>query len=291
MRQCAYLSMDYPGEFEVYDHLTYPSMAKLGWQVTEVAWTDTNVDWNDFEVIVIRSPWDYQDHPQQFLEVLQRIDASDAVLLNSLATVQWNISKSYLKTFASKGVPIVPTLWFMTFDLAAMQQAYIDWDTPELIIKPQISANADDTFRLPPAELADSSDQLASLFTDREHMVQPFLPAIVEEGEYSLFYFAAEYSHAIIKKPAHGDFRVQEEHGGELLEIEPEAELRAAGDKVIAALSEPLLYARVDVVRHQGEFVLMELEAIEPSLYFNMSASAAGNFAQAFNTMINEMGK
>lgn len=291
MRQCAYLSMDDLSDFEAYDHLTYPHMTALGWQVTEVSWTDTKVDWNDFEVVVIRSPWDYQDHPQQFLDVLQQIEASDAVLLNSLATVQWNISKSYLKTFASNGVPIVPTLWFTTFDLAAMQQAYSDWDTPELIIKPQISANADDTFRLPPAELAAKSNQLASLFSDREHMVQPFLSAIVEEGEYSLFYFAGTYSHAILKKPATDDFRVQEEHGGELLEIEPELALRAAGDKVIAALPEPLLYARVDVVRHQGEFVLMELEAIEPSLYFNMSAAAAGNFAKAFTTMIEGMGK
>jgi len=290
MRQCAYLSMDNLSEFEVYDHLTYTPMAALGWQVSEVAWTDGSVDWNDYEVVVIRSPWDYQDHAQEFLGVLQQIEASSAVLLNSLQTVEWNISKSYLKTFASKGVPIVPSLWFTSFNLAAMQQAYADWDTPELVIKPQISANADDTFRLSPADLAARADQLASLFSERDHLVQPFLTAIVEDGEYSLFYFAGEYSHAIVKKPAQGDFRVQEEHGGELLEIEPEPELRDAADNVMEALPEPLLYARVDVVRHQGEFVLMELEAIEPSLYFNMSATAAGNFAQAFNTMINEMG-
>lgn len=291
MRQCAYLSMDDLSDFEAYDHLTYAPMAELGWQVTEVAWADTSVDWNDYEVVVIRSPWDYQDHAQQFLKVLQQIDASSAVLLNSLQTVEWNISKSYLKTFASKGVPIVPTLWFTSFNLTAMQQAYSDWDTPELIIKPQISANADDTFRLPPANLAARADQLASLFSKRDHLVQPFLAAIVEEGEYSLFYFAGEYSHAIVKKPAQDDFRVQEEHGGQLLEIEPEPELRMAGDKVMEALPEPLLYARVDVVRHQGEFVLMELEAIEPSLYFNMNAAAARKFAQAFNTMIDGMGK
>ena len=290
MRQCAYLTMDDTSDFEVYDHLTYPPMTELGWQVTEVPWTATNINWNSFEAVVIRSPWDYQDHPQKFLEVLMQIEVSDAVLLNSLETVRWNISKSYLKVFASKGVPIVPTLWFESFDLRAMQQAYTDWDTPELIIKPQISANADDTYRLPPAKLGEKSAELAKLFAGRDHLVQPFIPAIVEQGEYSLFYFAGNYSHAILKKPKVGDFRVQEEHGGELLDIEPVTSLRAAGDKVINALQDILLYARVDVVRHKNEFLLMELEAIEPSLYFNMNEAAAKNFADAFVTMLEKIG-
>lgn len=288
MRQCAYLTMDDISGFEAYDHLTYAPMAKLGWEVSEISWRADQVDWNQFEVVVIRSPWDYQDHPEAFLKVLEQIDRSQAILLNSLETVCWNISKSYLKDFAEKGVPIVPTLWFDSIDLAGMRAAYSDWTTPELIIKPQISANADDTFRLTPEALEDTSLKLTELFSNRDHLVQPFLPAIVEEGEYSLFYFGGEYSHAISKQPGVGDFRVQEEHGGQLLRIKPKVKLRAAADKVMAALSEPLLYARVDLVRHQQDFVLMELEAIEPSLYFNMAEEAAGNFAKAFQYMIGE---
>jgi len=287
MRQCAYLSMDDLSDFEAYDHLTIAPMAELGWQVSEVSWRAKDVAWGHYEAVVIRTPWDYQDTPQEFLNTLEEIENSNARLLNSLDTVRWNISKTYLKDFAKKGVPIVPTRWVGSFADPIMHAAFAEWGTPELIIKPQVSANADDTFRLTPIALAEKAATLYETFQARPHMVQPFLPAVVKEGEFSLFYFSGEYSHAILKKPKREDFRVQEEHGGQLSKIEPEPPLRQAADLVIAALDEKLLYARVDLIRHGSTFLLMELEAIEPSLYFNMDQDAAGRFARAFGAMMN----
>jgi len=261
-------------------------MADCGWQVSEVSWRNQTVDWNDYEAVVIRTPWDYQDAPEAFLATLKRIDQSKARLLNPLDTVVWNINKTYLQDFEQQGIPIVPTRWMDSYSDAAMHGAYETWGTSEIIIKPQISANADDTYRLSPITLSQQSDALAKLFAQRAHMLQPFVPAVVSEGEFSLFYFSGEYSHAILKTPKQKDFRVQEEHGGQLQLIDPEPSLRQAGAAVIRALPEELLYARVDLLRHGTEFLLIELEAIEPSLYFNMDNQAAARFAKAFSQVM-----
>jgi hypothetical protein len=114
-------------------------------------------------------------------------------------------------------------------------------------------------------------------------MVQPFVPAIIEQGEYSLFYFADHYSHCILKTPKSGDFRVQEEHGGILQSITPSKELLTAAKKALQTIPEKVLYARIDLVQYQGEYQLMEIELIEPSLYFNLDDKAAPRFAKAFD--------
>lgn len=282
MRQCAYLTMHSLEDFECYDSLTFAPLQSRGWQASEIPWRDQNVDWNEFEVVVIRSPWDYQNAPDEFLSVLEEIEASNARLLNPLEVVRWNISKRYLEDFAAKGVPIVPTRWMNAYDHKVVSGAFNQWHVDEIIIKPQVSANADDTFRLDQEQLAAQKNDLQVCFAERAHMLQPFIPAIVEEGEYSLFYFNGVLSHTIIKRPKDNDFRVQEEHGGQLELIEVTDELLQYGDAVIASLDDTLLYARVDLVRHENQMVLMELEAIEPSLYFNMDDAAADRFANAF---------
>jgi len=147
-------------------------------------------------------------------------------------------------------------------------------------VKPVVSANADDTF------VVDAGGQevpeLAATFADRAWMLQPFVDSVLAEGEHSLFYFAGRYSHAVVKRPKAGDFRVQEEHGGHIAAEEPAGDLRAAADAVLAALDDTLLQARVDLVRlADGTPALMELELIEPSLYFRMDPGAAGRFADA----------
>lgn len=111
-------------------------------------------------------------------------------------------------------------------------------------------------------------------------MVQPFMSAIVTEGEFSLFFFGSEYSHAILKTPKTGDFRVQEEYGGQLQRIEPEPLLLALSRQALAAIPAATLYARIDWVRAGEGFALMELELIEPSLYFNLDSQAAERFAR-----------
>lgn len=277
--------MDNTEDFVIYDQLLEAPLADAGWQCDTVSWRAAT-DWSDYTSVIIRSTWDYQDYAEEFLQVLESIDQSKAQLDNPLPIVKWNIDKRYLRELEANGVAIVPSAWFDDFELKAVQQCYQRFDVDELVIKPCVSANADDTYRLRREQLIENSRLLAETFKDRNFMVQPFMKAIVEEGEYSLFYFDGEYSHAILKTPKSGDFRVQEEHGGRLKKIEPESPLLTAGDKTLQQIkqqfNQSLLYARLDFVRHNDSFVLIEAELIEPSLYFNLDSGAPQRFVAAF---------
>jgi len=286
MKKCAILSMDSLAGFETHDCLIDQPMQALGWQTELVSWRSNSVNWSDFSAVIIRSPWDYQDDMEGFLKVLSNIEQSTARLENSLAVVQWNINKSYLKSLAADNVTIVPTLWPEAFDAKNIEQYFEHFATEQIVLKPRVSANADNTFWLTKDNYQDKIAELTQAFASRELMVQPFIKAICEEGEFSLFYFNGQYSHAILKTPAQGDFRVQEEHGGVLLAITPETELVAVANNTMQAISKyhgDLLYARIDFVRHQDSFALMEAELIEPSLYFNMDQGSPQRFAQAFD--------
>jgi len=281
MKYCAFLSMDSLEEFECYDSLTVEPLKARGWQVDVVSWRSHNVNWDCYDLVIIRSPWDYQNDPLEFLAVLKQIEASSAILANSLEIVEWNINKRYLQSLLNKGIKIVPTV-FRDFILADELKAYFQqFDTNEIILKPSVSANADDTFRLSRVDIEKNKHTINTLFQHRDCMVQPFMASVVEEGEYSLFYFNGHLSHAILKRPAKDDFRVQEEHGGSLIKIRPEESLVESGHQVLKAIGENLLYARLDFVRSKSNFCLMEAELIEPSLYFNLDDKAACRFADA----------
>lgn len=290
MKHCAILSMDCLDDFEVYDQLIEAPLANLGWQVSTVSWRNRNVSWSDFDAVIIRTPWDYQEDPQAFLAVLQEIEQSTAHLENALDIVRWNIDKRYLKELAQLGVKIVPTSWQLARKHAALTtddlaQFFADVNQSQIIIKPTVSANADNTFWLTKDNANTQIDNLNEAFSYRDFMVQPFVDSVVKEGEYSLFYFNGHYSHAILKTPKQGDFRVQEEHGGQLSLVTPEQSLLTAANKTLAAIKQLFqtpLYARVDFVRFDNDFALMEAELIEPSLYFNMDKQSATRFAHAF---------
>ena len=111
LKHCAILSMDQLDDFESYDDLLDEPLANIGWKTRTVSWRDNSIDWNQFDVVVIRSTWDYQDDPDLFIQQLKRIDQSSARLENPLELVLWNINKTYLKELEQKGSCIVPTLW------------------------------------------------------------------------------------------------------------------------------------------------------------------------------------
>ena len=279
MPACAFLTMDDPSAFVTYDRDAVAPLAALGWTVDEVPWR-SDADWDAFDVVVVRSPWDYQDAPAEFFDVLDRIDRSSARLENPLTVMRWNLRKTYLRDLDAAGVPIVPTRWADGLTVAALAEAVRQWG--EVVAKPQVSANADGTFRL--AEESDMWEEAVSTLADRPVMIQPFLASVVQEGEWSVFAFGGELSHAILKTPGAGDFRVQEEHGGAIQTVEPSAELLALTGAALAAVPwpDPLLYARVDAVRlADGSLAIIELELIEPSLYFPYGPGSAERFARA----------
>lgn len=289
MPRCAFLTMDSLNEFEAYDELLIEPLAKLDWSVEMVPWRTPNVNWDDFEVVIIRSPWDYQQDTARFMQVLKKIDASSARLENPLYLVQWNIDKTYLRELDEQGILIVPTLWGKQPDKKRLFDSFEQLNTGEVVIKPTVSANADDTFRLKRNVNSEVVEEIIRTFADRAYMIQPFMEKIVREGEFSLFYFGGEYSHTILKTPRQDDFRVQEEHGGILKSVEPEPRLLKRAQQTMEQVWPQPLYARADYVRtSDNDFALMELELIEPSLYFNMDPESPERFARIFDEWMKE---
>lgn len=281
MPHIAFLSTDNLEAFFVYDELLIPHFEAKGWQVSTVSWRNKSVDWNVFDYVVVRSTWDYQQHADAFLQCLKEIDQSSASLLNPLTLIMWNIEKHYLRDLESSLVPIVRTQWYNAFNLDELNSAFDELNSDTLVLKPVLSANADDTFKLTRESLAAQSAELSHVFQSRDFMVQPFLESVINEGEYSLFYFGGTYSHAIKKVPKKGDFRVQEEHGGSLHAVDADNEQMSLAQRALKAMPENALYARVDLVREQDKWVIMELELIEPSLYFNLDDASPARFVDA----------
>ena len=280
LKRCAFLTLDERGGWFIDDELAIEPLARLGCEVSTVSWRQTETPWSDFDAVIIRSTWDYWDYTSEFLAVLEHINASTH-LANPLPLVHWNLAKSYLRDMEQKGVAIVPSLWSQVLDHASLDELCDRLDCDEIVIKPLVGANGVDTFRLARGRDEAKLAELVPLFRNRDLMVQRFMPSILEEGEYSLFYFNGAYSHAILKVPQKGEFRSQEERGAEILSVKPEEKLKMRGAQALATLEPAPLYARIDFVRSDGDFVVMECELIEPSMYLRTDTGAPGRFAHA----------
>lgn len=281
-RRIACLTLDDPQDFVIDDPLMHAELRARGHQVSEVPWRHPAC-WDDYDLVIIRTPWDYQKAPDAFLTVLEEIAASSATLANNRSIVRWNLTKHYLVDLEQAGIPIVPTRWHLDgADRADIHQAFSAFGCPELIIKPLVSANADHTYRLPAGNWQAQADQLDSIFRDRPCLLQPFISTVTARGEWSLFFFGGRYSHAIRKIPKAGDFRVQEEHGADILAADAPESLQVLAASAMACAPGQLLYARVDFLTTDDHHpLLIELELIEPSLYFRMHPGAAHHFADA----------
>ena len=289
MRRCAFLTMRDEGTFVTDYRPGIPPLEALGWRVDCVPWREAGTDWNRYDAVYICAPWDYLEDPAAFLAVLETIDVSGAVLVNPLALVRWNLEKRYLAELERRGAAIVPSSWYGGYDDTLPARWFADPATERLVIKPQVGANAADTYVLERPLDSALSRHLARVFDRRPFFVQPFIRSIVTDGEYSLFYLGGELSHAIRKVPKQGDFRVQEEHGADILPAEAEAALKSTGDRVLELVSPEPAYARADFVRgDDGRWLLMELELIEPSLYLRMHPEAPARFAQALDRFVRE---
>ena len=278
----ALLSIEDLSDFVADDELLVEPLRGLGHEAEFVPWRGA-VEWQDYGGVVIRTTWDYQNHLPEFLRVLHEIETQTR-LANPLEIVKWNADKKiYLQDIEKRGGRIVSTIWGDSkIDSRQIQAWFEQLQTDEMVIKPTIGANAQRAFRL--RRGAVDAGELSEAFEKRSYMVQPFMRSIVEEGEFSLFYFNGEYSHTILKTPKTGDFRVQEEHGGIIQATKPAANLLATGEKIMQYISPTPLYARVDFVRtDDGEFAVVELELIEPSMYLREAAHAPQMFAEAIH--------
>lgn len=281
MRKCVFLTLQERGDFVIDDELAVEPLGRLGWRVSILPWRQQDLPWSAFDLVVIRSTWDYWNDVPGFLEVLAQIDRQTR-LANPLSLVHWNLAKSYLRDLEGRGVGVVPTLWLEELRTDELARHAARLGSEEMVVKPVVGANGEDAFRLRPADDRERLQRIAARFRGRSCMLQPFMGNVLTEGEYSLFYFGGAFSHAILKVPATGEFRSQEERGAEIRSVAPEDRLRLRGARVLEAVSPTPLYARIDLVRTaDSDFDVMELELIEPSLYLRTDPAAPARFAEA----------
>lgn len=255
------------------------TLERLGLPPTVCVWNDAQVDWSAFDLVLIRTIWDYHRHHAAFGQWLDRLDRLGVATVNDSRLLRWNSDKRYLAELDRLGVATIPSRLARGSELA---RVLASMPGASVVVKPTISGGAWQTLR---GEVGDEAFAVAvaQLPPTMDYLVQPYLPEIASAGEWSLLYFGGEYSHAVIKHPAAGDYRVQDEHGGRSHPATPDAATRAAAGRALAALTaaghDVPAYARVDGVVSDGRFVLMELELIEPSLFLAGQPRAAGRFA------------
>ena len=258
------------------DKYLVASLKGLGVETVACIWNDPAVDWTKFDAVLIRSIWDYFKHYASFKQWLSQLPVPT---INNKELLLWNSDKRYLIELAKYGVPIIPTqvvsAWQLQGALAAMPGR-------EVVIKPTISGTAWHTVRGVAGE-TEFAQSVAQLPSELDYLVQPYLPEVASDGEWSLLFFDGKYSHAVIKRPKAGDYRVQSDYGGVALPAEPNADLVASAARVLEAAAAightDAAYARIDGVVSQGRFLLMELEMIEPFLHLGNRADASERFA------------
>ncbi len=289
MRQVAFLTLSDPTGFVIDDDLAILPLARRGWKVETLPWNRPGVDWRRYDLVVIRSTWDYQHHADRFLDVLGKIENCGVRLENGSDIVRWNMHKTYLRDLAARGVEIVPTFWRDGLRAGELLPLFDELRGEEAVIKPVTSGNAEGAWRLDRRSAEAQAAQIEAYFADRPLMLQPFERGIVDEGEFSLIYLNGAHSHSVLKVPKSGDFRVQEEYGSEIVPVTPEPALLAAGNAAIAAVGQKLLYARADLVRSGDAFRVMEMELVEPAIYLRTEPGAPERFAEAIASLAPRM--
>jgi glutathione synthase/RimK-type ligase-like ATP-grasp enzyme len=232
-------------------------------------------DLPDFDLVLPLLAWGYPFAPEQWLAATRRWEAQGVRLENKAAVLRWNADKAYLGTLAARGAPVVPTRYVERVTEAEMEAAAEAFGATRLVAKPRISSSGWQTIRWSAGDGLDEGPAGAA-------MIQPYLADVEKGGEVSLFYFAGRYSHAVSKRPRPGEFRVQPEFDGIIRAAGAAADEREAAERILAAAAEPLLYARIDLVRGPGGApLLIELELIEPDLYLGYAPDRGSAFATA----------
>lgn len=260
-------------------------------------WQDPTVDWASYDLVVLKSPWDYTLFANEFKTWLLSTSRLTSIL-NCAHVVAWNLNKSYLGQLAELGVPVVPTKYVSrSGELAA---AFDEFDGQEIVVKPSVSAGARDTGRFAPNDPKARELAARILAGDKVVMIQPAIESVATQGEHALLYFNGEYSHAIVKGPIlelGGGF-VSGSYRETVTKYEPTAAERAVAEKVLSNLPQILqdgscncpdptpLYARIDLVNSEDGPLLLEAELFEPSLFFEVDPPALVRYVEAITARL-----
>ncbi len=290
----AFLTNDTHSQFFKDDLNVIPHLELLNLPTKPLVWTQVPIDQpkqalamlQKFQAIIIRSPWDYHSRFTQFLNFLKFCKENQIKLLNPYEILIWNLNKHYLDELELNQIPCIPTIWTQNSnEFSKAEELMRLYKT--IIFKPAVSAGSANTFKLTQENINDHKNIMFQVMNEKECMFQPYLESIETIGELSLIYFAGNFSHAIVKKPKTGDFRVQDKFGGSIEAIQPDQDAMNIANKCIqyieSKFTQKLLYTRIDLVHWKKNWVIIEAECVEPQLYFQYGIGSAKVFANLIN--------
>ncbi len=251
-----------------------------------VIWNNPHINWEDYQVAILKSPWDYFDLIEDFYTWLDLLVTKKVKLLNPINVVRWNSDKRYLKEIEAAGLKIIPSIFINKQNRVSLKHFFDEFNTDKLIVKPCISGGAKNTFKVTIDHVEAVNRQLNYLLQEEDFIIQPFLPEILESGEWSFIFFNGTYSHSLIKRAKPGDFRVQPAHGGSVHPQNPDHDLIAMAQQYVDLFAKNCLYARVDGTFVNGDFLLMELELIEPFLFLNTAPENYDRYYEALKKLM-----
>lgn len=265
-------------------------LERRGFSVEPIVWTDDAVDWDEYDAIVFRSCWDYHTAPERFQSLLAALEGADTVVYNPVSVIEWNVHKSYLFELEAAGVQTVPTVLLEPGDDRTLESVLRDRGWEDAVVKPAIGASSTGVWRTSLEAISRGEQRLEAERSD-DVLVQPFLPTI-RDGERSIVFVRGEYSHAWNDVPQADEFSAFDETD---LSYEPDDSVREAAAatletacELVGVGSEELAYARVDYLERNGEFVLMELELIEPYLGLDRTENGIERFVEGVTTLLDQ---
>lgn len=273
----SYAKEDIPDEDLILEEI----LTELGLDFQFEVWSDNSVDWTKYTHLLMKSPWDYFDRYAEFLAWCQKVKSLGIPVINDLDTVILNSDKRYLQLIQDKGYPIVPTIFNSKDQIPDIDACFDSFKTDQIVIKPTVSGGAKNTLKIGKGNWRDNQEQIQELLASEDFMLQPFIKEVAEVGEYSYLFFNGKFSHAVLKSPQKGEFRVQHFFGGQIHNIDPTVIELVYIQKIIDEFAANTLYARVDGVWIKGVFHLMELELIEPYLFLFTSKEGRKNYKNA----------
>lgn len=268
------------------------ALAARGMDATSAVWDDPDVDWSAFDLVVVRSTWDYSSRRDDFVEWADAVPS----LLNSADVLRWNTDKAYLKELEAAGIAVIPTLWLDPARALSSQAIHTRLPAQgDFVIKPTVSAGAKDTGRYQSGEAHSRGLAIRHvrmlLESGRHVMVQPYITSVDTAGEASLVFIDGEFSHSVRQNaqltgrhaPTRGLYQQEPMRPHEASEAEI-----AIADRALAVAADGIgdpatfLYARVDLVTgNDGSPMVIELELTEPSLFMAHGPGSLDRFADA----------
>ncbi|TDQ57392.1 glutathione synthetase-like protein [Mesocricetibacter intestinalis] len=233
------------------------------------------------EAILPLCAWDYAEQPQQFENWIERLAARGCRFLNPPEMMRWNMNKNYLCDLQTKGISIIPSL-SIKGEAPRLREKVAARGWHDIVLKPAIGQSGKGVIRLQAEELP----QDLSTYPQGV-IIQPYMPEVAQNGETSLIFLRGKFSHGVCRLPKQGDFRANSAYGVQIIPVRPQAAIIAQAEQVLRQLAEIPFYARVDATLIGEDFVLNELELIEPALYLHTDSGATARFADAILEALN----